>query len=151
MLFRSEEAAGIMKYKARKNESQRKLESSQTNLERVQDILGELEERVEPLKKQSEEAREYLALRDELKTLDLNVFLTRSVKYEARIAELRQALSDAEKNLAEASAQLEALGAKRDDQQMELDRLEMDSAEKREEVQTLIRQVESLDGEVRCV
>ena len=143
-----EEAAGIMKYKARKNESQRKLESSQTNLERVQDILGELEERVEPLKKQSEEAREYLALRDELKRLDLNVFLTRSVKYEARIAELRQALSDAEKNLAEASAQLEALGARRDNQQMELDRLEMDSAEKREEVQTLIRQVESLDGEV---
>ena len=50
-----EEAAGIMKYKARKNESQRKLESSQTNLERVQDILGELEERVEPLKKQERE------------------------------------------------------------------------------------------------
>ena len=143
-----EEAAGIMKYKARKNESQRKLESSQTNLERVQDILGELEERVEPLKKQSEEAREYLALRDELKTLDLNVFLTRSVKYRSPH---RRTASGPFRRGKESGGSLRAIGSpgrKAHDQQMELDRLEMDSAEKREEVQTLIRQVESLDGEV---
>lgn len=142
-----EEAAGIMKYKARKQESERKLESSITNLERVEDILGELEQRVEPLRQQSEEAREYLALRDELKGLDLNVFLTRSVRYEARINELRIALHEAEKENSLAAAELEELSAQRDINQLELDRLEMDSAEKREEVQGLIRDVESGEGE----
>ncbi len=142
-----EEAAGIMKYKARKTEAERKLENSTTNLERVEDIIGELEQRVEPLKQQSEEAREYLALRDELKILDLNVFLTRSVRYEARINELRIALSEAERETAAALKELEELTAERDSQQLELDRLEMDSSEKRDEVQRLIREVESGEGE----
>ena len=143
-----EEAAGIMKYKARKQESERKLESSMTNLERVEDILSELEQRVEPLRQQSEEAREYLTLRDELKILDLNVFLTRSVRYEARINELRIALSEAEKENRAAAEELETLSTERDANQLELDRLEMDSAEKREEVQELIRDVESGEGDV---
>ena len=142
-----EEAAGIMKYKARKTEAERKLENSTTNLERVEDIIGELEQRVEPLKQQSEEAREYLALRDELKVLDLNVFLTRSVRYEARINELRTTLNEAERDSSAASKELETLSAERDEQQLELDRLEMDSSEKRDEVQGLIRDVESGEGE----
>ena len=146
-----EEAAGIMKFKSRKTEAERKLENSNDNLERVEDILGELEQRVEPLRQQSEEAREYLALRDELKILDLNVFLTRSVKYEARISELRQALADAEKDINAATSELEELGAERDGRQLELDRLEMDSAEKREEVQTLIRDVEAREGEAGVI
>jgi len=142
-----EEAAGIMKFKARKTEAERKLDNSTTNLERVEDIIGELEQRVEPLKQQSEEAREYLSLRDELKVLDLNVFLVRSVRYEARINELRIALNDAEKETAAAADELERINSERESQQLELDRLEMDSAEKRDEVQRLIREVESGEGE----
>ena len=143
-----EEAAGIMKYKSRKQEAERKLENSTVNLERVEDILSELEQRVEPLRQQSEEAREYLSLRDELKILELNVFLNRSVKYEARINELQTALREAERDNAAAAEELENLTAERDANQMELDRLEMDSAEKREEVQALIRDVESGEGDV---
>jgi len=142
-----EEASGIMKFKARKIESERKLDSSNTNLERVEDIISELEQRVEPLKQQSEEAREYLTLRDELKILDLNVFLTRSVRYESRINELRIALHSLEKDSEAAQKELEELNSERDEQQFELDRLEMDSSEKRDEVQQLIRDVESGDGE----
>ena len=146
-----EEAAGIMKYKARKTEAERKLENSNMNLERVEDILGELEQRVEPLRKQSEEAREYLALHDELKILDLNVFLTRSVRYEARISELRLSLNDSGRESNEAAAELETLTAERDQRQLELDTLEMDSAEKRDEVQVLIKDVESREGEARVL
>lgn len=90
-----EEAAGIVKYKARKLDAQRRMENTRQNLTRVEDILSELETRVEPLKEQSETAREYLALRDELKVLDINVYLVRTERYQARLAELRRVARDA--------------------------------------------------------
>ena len=142
-----EEAAGIVKYKARKTEAERKMETSRLNLDRVEDILNELEERVEPLKKQSEEAREYLTLRDELKSLDLNIFLVRSVKYEEKLNELRGSIVDADRELARSSSELEKLNALRSEMQSELDYLELASAEERERVQALIREVEAREGE----
>jgi len=70
-----DEAAGIVKFKRRKEQSLKKLESEQANLVRVNDILSELEKQVGPLEKQAEKARVYLKAREELKTLDVNVFL----------------------------------------------------------------------------
>ena len=64
-----EEAAGIVKYKTRKNEAVNKLEKEQQNLLRVDDIISELEVQVEPLEKQSEKAREYLRLKERLKQM----------------------------------------------------------------------------------
>ena len=61
-----EEAAGIVKYKVRKAEAQKRMENTRDNLSRVEDIIAELEGRVEPLRQQSEPAREYLQLREEL-------------------------------------------------------------------------------------
>ncbi|WP_317855954.1 chromosome segregation protein SMC [Chakrabartyella piscis] len=62
-----EEATGIVKYRTRRNETIHKLEKEQQNLIRVDDIIGELEVQVEPLEKQSQKAKEYLALKEELK------------------------------------------------------------------------------------
>ncbi len=70
-----EEAAGISKYRYRKNEAERKLNHTEDNLVRVRDILGELTERVEPLKKQSEKAIKYLDLREELKGIEVSALL----------------------------------------------------------------------------
>ncbi len=70
-----DEAAGIVKFKRRKQTSLKKLENEQANLQRVTDIVDELYKRVKPLEKQSEAARHYLALRDEQKKLDLNLFI----------------------------------------------------------------------------
>jgi len=67
-----EEAAGISKYKYRKIEAERKLVQTVENLTRVQDILSELEGQLEPLHRQSEKAKKYLVLRDELRGLDIN-------------------------------------------------------------------------------
>lgn len=69
-----DEAAGIVKFKRRKDASVKKLESEQQNLVRVNDILSELEKQVEPLGKQAEKARVYLKHRETLKALDVNVF-----------------------------------------------------------------------------
>lgn len=67
-----EEAAGISKYRYRKEEAQRKLIRTNENLERVYDIIAELEGRVEPLKIQSEKAKKYLSFKEELKTYEVN-------------------------------------------------------------------------------
>ncbi len=70
-----DEAAGIVKFKRRKETAEKKLESEEANLLRVSDILSELERQKGPLEKQSEVAKEYLKKRKELETLDVNVFL----------------------------------------------------------------------------
>ena len=146
-----EEAAGIVKYKARKLDAQRRIQRTQENLNRVEDILSELEDRVAPLKEQSEQAREYLALRDELKVLDLNVFLVRTERYEARIRELKESVQALGESILEANRQLEQRGAERDEAQSGLDALELESSEKREAVQTLIREVEACEGAVQVM
>ena len=70
-----DEAAGIVKFKRRKNMSVKKLEEEQQNLLRVNDILHELEKQVGPLGRQAETAREYLKKKEQLKTYDINMFL----------------------------------------------------------------------------
>ncbi len=70
-----EEAAGIVKYRTRKDEAERKLARVNKNLERISDIVSELELRVEPLKKQAEKALKYKGLADELKSLEINIFI----------------------------------------------------------------------------
>lgn len=70
-----EEAAGIVKYRSKKAEAERKLEATNANLERVNDIVGEIEGRIGNLKEDSEKAAEYLALRDTYKELEINITL----------------------------------------------------------------------------
>lgn len=70
-----EEAAGISKFRHRKEEAERKLERTEENLVRINDKIAELELQVEPLREQAEKARKYLVLRDELRLLEISVWL----------------------------------------------------------------------------
>ncbi len=70
-----EEAAGIVKYRVRKLESEKKLENTKLNLLRINDILSEIEGSIEPLKIQAEKARKFLDLREELKGIEIGLFL----------------------------------------------------------------------------
>lgn len=70
-----EEASGIVKYKVRKEEAERKLRSTEQNLLRIDDLLGQLSERIEPLKQQSEDAIKYHKAYDELKTKDISLLI----------------------------------------------------------------------------
>ena len=146
-----EEAAGIVKFKTRKLDAQKRIQRTQENLNRVEDILSELEDRVEPLKAQSEQAREYLSLRDELKGLDLNVFLVRTERYEQRIAELKESVQALGESILQANQALESKSAQRDESQTRLNTFELESGEKREAVQQLIREVEAGEGAVQVM
>ena len=95
-----DEAAGIVKYKVRKETAIRKLEEEKINLTRLNDILSELEKQVGPLEKQSEVAKEYLKYKERLKTLDVNMFLVENKSQ-------KQQLEEASKNLDIASQALE--------------------------------------------
>lgn len=82
-----EEASGIMKYKTRKMEAEKKLELTRQNLLRINDIISELEVQLEPLKQQSEAAKKYLSLSSELKKLEVTLFIQ-------NIDRLKQRLQD---------------------------------------------------------
>ena len=83
-----EEAAGIVKYRIRKQESEKKLEHTKLNLLRINDILTEIEGNLEPLKDQSEKAKKYLNLRDELKNIEIGLFIHNIEKYKQTLQEL---------------------------------------------------------------
>ena len=141
-----EEAAGIVKYKTRKQEAERRLQNTQQNLDRLEDIISELEDRLEPLEAQSRTAREYLALRDELKGLELNLFLQRSDRFAQRSQEMKDTLSSLEEGIARATAEEEEAAQARARTQTELSDCEAKAGEGRENVQTLIRDVEAQEG-----
>ena len=80
-----EEAAGIVKYRVRKVESEKKLEHTKLNLLRINDILSEIESNIEPLRIQSEKARKFLDLREELKSIEVGLFLYNIESYKEKL------------------------------------------------------------------
>ena len=83
-----EEAAGIVKYRTRKQESEKKLEQTKLNLLRINDILSEIEGTIEPLKVQSEKAKKFLDLREELKGIEVGLFLYNIENYKTKLEEI---------------------------------------------------------------
>ena len=83
-----EEAAGIVKYRVRKQESEKKLERTKLNLLRINDILSEIEANIEPLKQSSEKAKKYLNLREELKNIEIGLFIYNIEKYKQSLEEI---------------------------------------------------------------
>ena len=118
-----DEAAGIVKFKRRKASAQKKLDSERANLVRVNDILSELEKQVGPLEKQSEKARQYLKLKEELKILDVNGFLLETDKLKADLKGLEDKLAIADSDLAQAKESYEATKAEYEKAEEELNRI----------------------------
>ena len=131
-----EEAAGISKFRHRKEEAERKLERTEENLVRINDKIAELELQVEPLREQSETAKKYLVLRDELRLLEISVWLENLDKLKMDARKLESDLREAEKARDEARAALDALyaegeqfGEKMREKDMEAERIRTEAAE----------------------
>ena len=104
-----EEAAGISKYRHRKEETERKLQRTEENLVRINDKIAELELQVEPLRDQAEKAKKYLILRDELRVLEISVWLNNLDELKSNARQLQADLAAAETARDEAKEKMEAL------------------------------------------
>ena len=129
-----EEAAGISRYRHRKEEAERKLVHTDENLVRVNDKIAELELQVEPLREQSERARKFLVLRDELKGLEVSVWLdtlerlrASHIKLDADYQEAARQKEEARVALERLYAAAEALSAQMREKDVEADRLRFES------------------------
>ena len=109
-----EEAAGIVKFRARKEEADKKLQRTLENVERLDDILEELTRRLGPLEEQSRNARLYMEYAEELKHLDMNLFLIRSDRARNRLAELDSELMTLATILSDCETAIQNKTAQRD-------------------------------------
>ncbi len=107
-----EEAAGIMKYRVRKEEAEHNLEKTRENLLRLEDIISELEMQVEPLENQMQEAKRYMTLRERLKFLEVNLYLYNQEKSVERIEKLDAQLAENEEAQKSNAEKTESLNAR---------------------------------------
>lgn len=119
-----DEAAGIVKFKRRKATAQKKLEDEKQNLVRVNDILGELEKQIGPLERQSEKAKVYLKKREELKTLDVNMFLMQNDHITKQLKDVEQKYAIAGGDLEETKEKYEKTREEYEQIQGEIEMLE---------------------------
>ena len=146
-----DEAAGIVKYKRRKVEATRKLETERQNLIRVSDILAELEKQIGPLEKQSEKAKVYLKHKEELKTLDVNVFLLESKRVREQLEELDKKAIIAENDYNVANEANDKLKAEYDEIEGILAALEQEIEESRSSLANTDVMREKLEGEINLL
>ena len=118
-----EEAAGIVKYRVRKAESEKKLEHTKVNLLRINDILSEIETNIEPLKLQSEKAKKYLNLREELKNIEIGLFLYNIEKYKKDLEEIVKDEEIYKEQCNEEEGRLERIKALKEELKNEIDNL----------------------------
>lgn len=146
-----DEAAGIVKFKRRKNLSLKKLEDERMNLARVNDILAELEKQIGPLKRQSEVAREYLKKKEELKTYDINMFLLETERIKDQIRDVDGKLKIANDELEETNIKYENMKTEYEAIEEEVDEIDfsIEKAKGQLNETTLLKQ--QLEGQINVL
>ncbi|MCX7746502.1 MAG: chromosome segregation protein SMC [Clostridia bacterium] len=167
-----EEASGIMKYKVRKHEAEKKLDLTTQNLLRINDIITELENQLDPLREQSETARKYLNFREELKELEINVFLENIAKFKEKIKEYEDQYISIKEDIEKENAKLDRITVENKEKTEYLKKLEekIDEAKRQyyniesslekcnsemnlndEKINNLTQNIERLEGEIEEV
>lgn len=142
-----EEAAGITKYRVRKEEAERNLAKTYENIIRIDDIIAELEMQIEPLEQQMMEAKEYFILRDRLKELEINLFLYNYDRTAERIAKTEQQIKDSEQESADLDVQAKATAARQGEVRQELGLLQEAIDRHSSKVNDMMQLQEKLKGE----
>jgi len=128
-----DEAVGIVKFKRRKHQAQKKLEGERQNLVRVKDILSELEKQVGPLEKQAEVAKVYLKKKEELKIYDINMFLLEVEQIKGQLQEVGEKLTLSNQEIEETGKGYESTKTEYQVLEEQIEELEEQIAVKREE------------------
>ena len=127
-----EEAAGIVKYKTRKEESEKKLEHTKLNLLRINDILSEIETNIEPLKEQSDKAKKYLDLKQELKNIEVGLFAYNIEKYK--------------KDLENVLENIEILTSNYNSEEGKLEKIKIIKEELKDQIDEITNKIESMQN-----
>ena len=146
-----DEAAGIVKFKRRKAIAQKKLEDEKQNLIRVGDILTELEKQVGPLFRQSEAAKKYLALKEQLKVLDVNLFLMESETIRSQLEEVGKRENIVSQDIEETARQSEEEKETYSRLEQELSDLESEINQKREQFGQAEMEKGNLEGQINVL
>ena len=128
-----EEAAGIIKYRTRRDETEKKLEQTKVNLIRINDIISEIENNLEPMKVQAEKAKKYLELREELKTIEVGLYLYKIEKIKEKIEEQEKNIKIFEEQNVNENSKLEQMQNEKEKLKEELNQIN----EQIEKIQTL--------------
>ena len=139
-----EEAAGIVKYRARKEETEKKLEQTKLNLLRINDILSEIEQNLEPLKNQSDKAKKFLSLKEELKEIEIGLFLYNIERYKQSLSQIAEdeeimnsTLNQEEGKLEKISILKEELKSAIDELTLEIERTQNIGFESKQEIERI--------------
>lgn len=143
-----DEAAGIVKFKRRKAASIKKLEEEKQNLLRLTDILSELTKQLSPLEKQSEIAKIYLGKKEDLKKLDVNLFLAESDYQKGQLEKIEGALKTAEDDLQESRTLFEKTKEEYELLEKKLEDMEACITQKRENISSSMLKKQHLEGQI---
>ena len=143
-----EEASGIVKFKTRKEEAERKLQSTEQNLLRINDLVQELQSRLEPLSGQADAAKRYLALRDELKNLEVSQILDTIDQHQQKLQEADQEKSLLLADLAEENRRLVEIKDRNRQAAEKLHQLEDEIDTRQQQFNQLSAQINELNGRI---
>ena len=139
-----EEAAGIVKYRNKKAETERRLESASQNLARVNDIASEIESRIDGLRRDSEKAQEYLQIRDKYKDVEINIILKNIDAADGKTSAVRTEMAELDKILEEDRSRRECL-------ENELRQMRAQNAETENALEELRRQIGRVTEEIHFI
>lgn len=146
-----EEAAGVLKYKRRKEESLRKLEKTHSNMQRVNDIISELEIQVEPLKEQKEKAIEYGMLKDELSNIEIALVANDITNINYKYQDKKEIVEKLNNELIELSNKNRGNDVTIEQNRVEITKLENKIKEKQNELLNVTAEVEKINGRKQII
>ncbi len=144
-----EEAAGVAKFKSRKDEAERKLDRTRENLVRIDDIIFEIERQMGPLKKQAEDAKKYLEYKGKLKDLEVNAYVYQYENAHVAKSQISQRIQALEEELFARQTDLEQLSKDYDDQMNQLSDFDKKIARLNDELLNLTVELEKQEGETK--
>ena len=146
-----EEASGIVKYKTRKKEAEKKLEETEQNLVRISDLIHELEDQIGPLREQSEKAKKYKQLKEELRQNEVTLYVHRIEKLHEQWTKACADLDKLKDEQARLSAHLSKQDAKLEEERMEARRIEQRLEQLQAELLEWSQEAEKAEGRLEVL
>jgi len=144
-----EEAAGVAKFKSRKDEAERKLERTRENLVRIDDIIAEIDRQMGPLRKQAEDAKKYLEYKGQLKDLEVNAYVYQYENAHVVKGQIKQKMGALEEELAARQSDIERLSREYEQNMDKLSQFDKQIAGLNDELLRLTVELEKQEGETK--